>query len=174
MQGRGPHPCLGPSAHSVGRPRTAPAGCYSRFPCPSRPADKGVSPASPPSPPTSLEHGYSHGTNSGTCRLLALSVPSPRTRPASPTLTLDPFSEARGALSTGRQCQRFLEQARPAPSVIRLGPSPPTGLAAVDCGTLSCHGSAAQACTSQPGSTERSVFPGTNCTPRPWRLICHE
>lgn len=103
-----------------------------------------------------------------------LSPPQPRVLHCKPgtmqicsphRLTSDPFSEARVVLGTGRQYQHFLEQPRPTTSVIRLGPNPPTGLAAMDCGMLSATGSAAQAWRSQRDRTERSVFPGTNCTP---------
>lgn len=59
---------------------------------------------------------------------------------SSHTLKLGLFSEARGVLSTERRGQHLLEQPRPTISLIRLGPNPPTGLTAMDCETLRCHG----------------------------------
>lgn len=74
------------------------------------------------------------------CKTGTIQTYFPSISPPTHTFTLDPFSEARGALSTGRQCQHFLEQPRATTSVIRLGPNPPTILAALACGMVSCHG----------------------------------
>ena len=76
-------------------------------------------------------------------------------------LTPHPSAEARGALGMGRQFWQFLEQ--PRLSYWRADNSHGTCCLAVGCEAAT--GSTEAAWTAQSKRTERSVFPGTNCTP---------
>lgn len=79
-----------------------------------------------------------------------------------PTYTPPVCRGQRGA-QQGGQCRHFLEQ--PTSTQLSDRPLTPMGLAAWTVGCEAATGSAAPAWTAESKRTERSVFPGTNCTP---------